>query len=235
MKTQKWFVWNGKNSYADFGLWVRKFPKHTRAKERYEEIEIPGRPGSLTLTEGEDVYAAYSDEMVVSCKDGINIDKVIEWLRGSGDLVLSDDISKARTGRIVNEVKFDREEKEHLFVGTIPFLFQPFRKLIKPYTISVTAASDTISNPGDVASKPVVSITGSGNNTITIDGQAMTFALGSSSVTINVDCDAHIITSGNAIWSGTFSGEFWKIPKGQSTITQTGSDTIVIAPNWRWL
>lgn len=234
MKTH-WFIWKGKNSFSDFGLWIRKLPKRTRPKERYQEIEIPGRAGSLILTEGEDVYAAYSDEMTVSCKNNINLDRVTEWLRGQGELILSTDITKAYTVRIANAVVFDREEKDKLFTGTIPLLFQPFRHSVYPErdTVILTGSAGTITNPGDIASRPIVSITGSGNNTVTIGERAVSFT--GISGTIKVDCGAQIITAGNQIWDGTFSGELWDIPTGTSAVEQTGNMTISIAPEWRWI
>lgn len=229
-----WFVWKGKNSLGDFGLWVSKFPSRVRAQERHEEIQIPGRSGSLIMLEGEGVYSTYNDEMVVTARNTLQIDKIVEWLSGSSDLILSIDTGRAREARIVNEFKFERVGNGFM-QATIPFLFQPFRKSI--YSTqdrkTITSASATITNPGDVPSKPIVSITGTGNNTITIAGNAVTFT--GISGTIVVDCGAQIITQGNSIWSGTVSGELWTLPKGQSTITQTGSMSIAIDPEWRWL
>jgi phage-related protein len=229
-----WFIWKGKNSLADFGLWIGSLPNRKRAEERSEQIEIPGRAGVVTMLEGEDVYNAYSDEMTVIARNTLHIDKIVEWLRGSSDLILCTDTEKARPVSILCEVSFQRDGND-LQTAVIPLLCQPFRKQKNPETITVTGASATIYNPGDVASKPIVSITGSGDNTITIGGQAMAFSLGSSSVTIVVDCDANIITSGGAIWQGTFSGDFWKIPKGSVAVTQTGGDSLSISPEWRWL
>lgn len=235
-----WFIWKGKNSISDFGLWVRKLPKRTRPKERYEEIVIPGRAGSLTLKEGEDVYSAYSSEMTVSCKNTINLDRVKEWLRGSGELILSDDQEKAYIAQIVDEVSFDREDKDKLFIGTIPILFQPFRKGRFPERderVTFSTSSETLYNPGDVASRPIVRILGSGHNEITIAGQTMVFddLPGISGYPVEVDCDAQIVTRNGAIWTKSVTGNFWRIPKGEVAVTQTGSSAIMIDPQWRWL
>ena len=37
------------------------------------------------------------------------------------------------------------------------------------------------------------------------------------------------------IWPGTFSGEFWKIPVGESSVTRSAGATLVIEPKWRWI
>lgn len=228
-----WFVWKNKNSLQDFGIWVSKFPKRVKAEERHDEVEIPGRAGTVIMLEGDDVYAPYSTEMVVTARNEIPIDRVLEWLRGSGNLILSTERDKARAAHIVGEVDFERVGNS-LQQATIPFLFQPFRVSTHPEQdiCKTTASEGSITNPGDVASLPVVSITGSGNNTVTIAGNAMTFT--GISGTIIVDCDAQIITKDNAIWTGSFTGDFWKLAKGKNTITQTGEMEISIAPHWRW-
>ena len=204
-----WFVWKGKNSIGDFGLWIGKLPKRVKPEERNEQIEIPGRAGSLTMLEGDDIYSSYSSEMTVIARNTLQMDEIIDWLRGSSDLILSTDTEKARSAQIVGEVAFERDGN-NLQQAVIPFVFQPFRKQIKPETVTFTGASKTIYNPGDVASRPVVSITGSGTVTVAINGQQMSFTLGSSAVTINVDCDAQIITSNNEIWAGSFLGDSGK-------------------------
>ena len=231
-----WFVWKDKNSISDFGLWISKLPKRTRAQERTQEVQIPGRSGSVILTEGEDVYDSYVMECTVIARNTINIQKVLEWLRGSGEVYFSNEIDKAFDARIAAKVEFERVGNS-LVQARIPFLVQPLahRLLRDSDRVTITGASGSLFNPGDVASKPKVSITGSGSNTITIAGNAMTFDLGSSSITIVVDCDAEIVTSGNDIWTGSYTGEFWRIPKGSVSVSQTGSATIAIDPEWRWV
>lgn len=229
-----WFIWKDKNSLSDFGLWINKLPKRVRPEERHEEIEIPGRPGTLIMLEGDDIYSSYTAEITVIARNSLNLNRIAEWLRGSSNLVLSTDPDKAIRARIVGEVSFERVGN-WLQQATIPFLFQPFRKSRFPIQndrISITGSSGQIHNPGDVASRPVVSITGNGDNTITIAGQAVEFS--DPAGTIIVDCGTQIITKNNEIWTGTASGELWKIPVGNSVITQTGNATINIDPDWGW-
>lgn len=227
-----WFVWKGKNSYSDFGLWIGKLPKITKANERYEEVTIPGREGSLILLEGEDVYDGYPKECTVICPNTTNIQRVLEWLRGSGELSFSNEREFVYDARIMARVDFERIGNS-LLQAKIPFYVKPFKKRIHDESITVTSASAALYNPGDVASRPRVSITGSGNNTVTIAGQEMSFE--GIDGTITVDCGAEIVTTSGAIWQGSVTGEYWKIPKGQVTLTQTGSMTITIDPEWRWV
>lgn len=189
-----WFIWKGKNSFADFGLWVRKLPKRTRPKERCEEVVIPGRPGTLIVTEGEEVYASCSDEMTVSCKNTINTDRILEWLRGSGELILSDDLSRALEVSIAGEVSFDRDDKNKLLIGTIPLLIQPFKKAADEAAYrQVITGTATVFNPGDVNSKPKLTLGGTGALTISCGGTQMEFAHRPDGLV--VDCDAQIMVA----------------------------------------
>ena len=228
-----WFIWKNKNSLRDYGLWINRLPARVRAEERHEEIEIPGRSGSLIMLEGDDVYSSYSAEMTVTARNSLPIDKILNWLRGTSDIVISTEPEKARTARIAGEVKFDRVGN-HLMVATIPFIFQPFKHSVFEQNdrVVITGSEGKIVNPGDVSSRPVVSITGDGSNTISIAGSAMTFA--NLTGTVVVDCDAQIVTSNGEIWTESVSGDFWTIPTGTSEITQTGNAEIKIDPGWRW-
>ncbi len=230
-----WFIWEGKNSLADYGLWVRKLPKRTRPKERHEEVVIPGRAGSLILTEGEEVYESYSDEMTVSCKNTVNTDRILEWLRGSGELILSDDLGKARTARIVGEVSFDRDDKNKLLIGTVPLLFQPFKKAADEsiYRTTITATS-TIYNPGDVKGKPKLTLTGTGALTIACGGTQMAFAHRPDGLV--VDCDAQIMVATAQAYGPTayyYRGDYMKIVEsGVSVLYRITVEGVGSAAEW---
>ena len=281
-----WFIWKNENSYAK-GLLINKLPKIGRGKERYQEIQIPGRAGSLIMLEGEDVYDSYLKEcIVITRNDNALRQEIINWLRGEGELVFSNEPDKAYDARIAGEVMFERISND-LSQAKIPFWVEPFKRARTEETITTTSPT-TIYNPGDVASRPTVTITRTGNLDVTIAGQKMHFDhVGG---TIKVDAEARIITKhtteydssayyykgdycivtsgststlyqftasgtgsdlvtagkreevsgwdGNEfdyIWPGTFSGEFWKIPVGESSVTRSAGATLVIEPKWRWI
>lgn len=226
-----WFIWNGKNS-DELGLWIARLPKITRAPERYDTVKIPGKAGSLILREGDDVYDSYLKECTVqTIRTNQKMQEILDWLSGDGELVFSNEDNRLYKGAIVADFSFDKISND-IIQAKIPFFVEPFKSDRYPESAKITGASGVLTNPGDVASKPIVSIKNGGTNTITIGTQAMTF--NSVSGTIVVDCDAKIITIGGELWTGTFSGEFWKIPTGQVTVTQTSNAEITIQPNWRW-
>lgn len=73
-----WFEWNGAKC-TNYGMHVLQQPSYIRPAERVEYKEIPGRAGSLTLLEGEDVY----DDISLACTCVID-DPQGDILAGSG-------------------------------------------------------------------------------------------------------------------------------------------------------
>ena len=55
MPLTDWFEWNGKKS-TEYGIHVEEHPPITIPAERSTFTTVPGRSGSLTVLEDEDVY-----------------------------------------------------------------------------------------------------------------------------------------------------------------------------------
>ena len=224
------FIWNNKNSDA-MGLFVNQMPEPTRAPERFETVEIPGRAGSLLMLEGDDVYDNYTKEIIVqTLRSNPRMQEIMDWLRGSGELILSNERNFSYKARIAAKVQFDRVNNV-LMQAVIPFIVEPFKCSRYPDGDRITVASsgETIKNPGNVASKPIISVTGS--TSITINSK--TIPVSNDSGTVVIDCEAHVATKGGEIYGDI--DDFWTLPVGDSTITYTGTPTIVIDPNWRWV
>lgn len=230
---QPWFTWKGKNSFSDFGLWIKALPPIVRAKERTTQIQIPGRTGSVTMTEGDDVYDSVVRKCTVLARNSMSLQGILEWLRGSGEVTFSNEPEYVYFARIAAEVSFSRISND-LCQAQVVFDCQPLKSKqnIDDDQVTVTGSS-TIYNPGDVSSRPLIYVIGTGANvTVTIGDDSMTF--NNLSGTINVDCDARIIIQSGTLWSGTFTGEFLTIPCGQNTISVSGG-TMIIQPRWRWV
>ena len=228
-----WFVWKNQNSVTN-GLWINKLPPIVRAQERLQEITVPGREGVLTLTEGEDVYEPVIKKCVIIARNQMDLQSILEWLRGSGEVVFSNEPRFKYFARIAAEVSFGRISND-LSQATVVFACNPFKGHLNTDQDALTVTtSETLYNPGNVASRPVVSVTGTGSNvSVTIAGNTMVF--NSLNGTIKVDCDAKIVTQDGSLWAGTYTGEFWKIPKGEAQVSQSGGTSVTIDPNWRWV
>ena len=206
-----WFNWKGKNSHAS-GLWVSRLPKTVIPSERVKTVTIPGRAGSLNLQEGEDVYDGYKKEIQVVCINDVVTTELQNWLRGSGDLIVSNDSRFAYEGRVAGVVEFARLGN-CLSQATIPFWVQPFKKAVNEEqyqeTISATA---TIVNPGHIASKPKLTLTGTGALEIACGGTQMVFTHRPDGLV--VDCDAQIMVATAQAYDSSayyYRGDYMKI------------------------
>ena len=78
-----WFEWNGKRC-TDYGIHVTEQPAITIPAERATYTNVPGRPGSLTVLEADDVY----DDMILTAEcylaDPAQIPAIGRWLKGGG-------------------------------------------------------------------------------------------------------------------------------------------------------
>lgn len=278
-----WFNFKGKNS-AGLGLWVSALPNIVVPMERAETVVIPGRAGALNLTEGEDVYDGYVKEIVVTCINEAVTPELLNWLRGEGDLIVSNDQRFVYQARVSGIVEFSRIGN-CLSQATIPFWVQPFKKAENEtqYQQTITGTT-TIVNPGHIAAKPKLSMTGTGALVISCGGRSMIFThrpVGG----LLVDCDAEIMVAtaqahdqnayyypgdyvkveenstdelyritteglGSVVewehigpapeefkylWMGDWSGEYLRIPQGSNSFAVTGTSTITIDPQWRWI
>ena len=217
------------------GLWITQLPPIVRAEERVQRLKVPGRAGHLTMTEGENIYDGYVKNCVVTVRGNADFDSLTKWLRGEGKVVFSNEENRLYTARIAGNISFDKLGNL-LRQATIPFYVQPYKERYpKELPITKNTQSFTIYNPGDVESRPTVIIDHTGDIEIEIGGIIMTFNELDSPVIVN--CDAELVTDqeGN-IWQGTYSGEFWRIPAGNSTVNVSEQGvTLQIVPEWRWV
>ena len=83
-----WFAWNGIRC-TEYGIHVSEQPSITIPSERVTYTNIPGRPGSLTILEGDDVY----DDLLLTAtcflSDPMKIPAIAAWLKGSGTVIFA--------------------------------------------------------------------------------------------------------------------------------------------------
>lgn len=229
-----WFDFKGVRS-TTHGVYVSKYPPVTRAEERVEFEDVPGRSGSLTRTEGDAVY----NDIVLSIECRVNdlskLDAIAAWLRGSGVLVLGNVPDRYYIARNVNQLELTKILRQY---RSFPAVFRcaPYRYVYPaPDTITKTISGQTITNPGTVDAEPLIVVTGSGDVTLTIGTKTVQIAGLSSAITIDVA--AGLAYNGAVNLTGSLTGDWpMTIPPGTSTVSWTGTVTKVeIAPAWRYI
>ena len=231
---EPYFLYNGIDS-RNKGLWVKELPAPTRAEERVDVIEIPGRAGHVTIKEGENIHKSYLRECIVQAPATADFNAILSWLSGSGPVVFSNEDNRVYFAEITAEVRFDKISNS-LKEATIPFYVQPHKgKYPTESNVVINGTSGSITNPGDVASSPIVviEVTGGGSIQINIGNSAMAFS--SAPSYLRVDCGAGIVTTNNgSLWQGVYSGDFFSIGPGANTVTLSSSAKLTITPRWRW-
>lgn len=72
-------------------LHIEHLPDIQRATERVEKITVPGRSGTLTRKEGENVFDSYTKTFDIIALDESKIPKIHALLRGTGKIIFSNE------------------------------------------------------------------------------------------------------------------------------------------------
>ena len=229
-----WFSWNGKKC-TEYGIHVLDPPPITIPAERATFTNIPGRPGSLTTLEGDDVY----DDLILTAQcmisDPSNIRTIATYLKGSGKVTFANRPSGFYYARIVNQIPFEkilRGNPHRSFA--VNFRCKPFWYLKDVAPITLTQSGSFVTNPGSVHAEPVITVYGTGAITLMV-GMSITELEGiSGNITLNTPLmEAY---SEATSMNSAMSGDFPVLLPGLNAVSWTGSVTkIEIKPNWRYL
>lgn len=229
-----WFEWNGVRC-TQYGIYVLTQPELIRPAERATFTTVPGRSGSLTTLEGEDVY----DDFTVSAEciiENINqLAAINRWLRGSGTVTFANRQGGFYYARFVNQISFEkilRGNPHRSFAVT--FRCQPFFYLSNVADVTVNYAGTLLNNPYGFFSEPVLHVTMAGNAQIIIG--ASYFELSGITGTLVVDSTLMETHMNNMSYNSCMCGDYPRLMAGNNIISWTGNvDHIVIQPNWRML
>lgn len=247
-----YFTWNGRDS-RELGLVLTKRPAYMVPAERIATVEIPGRSGFVTLSDGAGVYSGYLLTLEVGNRRTSSPAAITSWLRGAGELVLSCEPDRVYFGRMIRDGNL-----KHLFhgvyAGSLAINVQPLKGQYPPEPDITLTAADEVYNPGEVPARPVYTLTGSGLMQLNVGfvegeqedwGSQITVDLTDTELTgAVIDTDTMMVTSPDGtenlnhlstIYQHGVEG-LW-IPPGDcmiswDTTTVTG---VTVRPRWRWI
>ena len=238
---QSFFIWNGIDCRSK-GVIMRGPAPIVRAEERVKHVEIPGRAGDLTETEGADIFNSYIQTITISVRDKMNVRNIYRWLRGSGFVTFSGEPDRKQAARVIGAITLNRVSRniDH-WAGEVQFYCQPFKQLLKEDTVTVIS-SGTVRNNGDVASRPKITVnaTGAGQDIkFSVNGKQFEIDMtGMADTGCVIDCAAEEVLnySGSANLTHLSTGEFPVLAAGNNTITLTsGVSSLVIDRRERYL
>ena len=229
-----YFIWNGVDCRTK-GIHVSELPPITIPLERSKQTNVPGRPGSLTQLEGDDVY----DDMILTATcfiaDPAQIPAIAAWLKGKGTVTFANRIGGHYNARIANQIPFEKVLRGNPHCSfAVNFRCYPFWYQENVSDVTITTSGDTITNPGSVYSEPLITVYGSGNITLMVGTTIVELTNVSSSIVL--DCALKEAYKGTTLMNDHMSGDFPVLKPGLNAISWSGNVTrIVIKPNWRYL
>ena len=253
-----WFEWNGvKCTASPYNMHVLSQPNIVSPLERIEQVTIPGRSGTLTLAEGDNIY----DDIALSCSCVIDdpnsasndtlmsrISAITGWLKGSGTVKFATRPGGYYKGRIANQISFEKAVQgnpHRLF--SVQFHCEPFFYYDSGKT-AITDVSGLITNPGNIPSQPLITLSkasGKDEGTIMLlNGNTMIVTFAGEDLetldSITLDCEAKVAYTGNGtaispyVLRGTrVQGDWITIPSGSQYISISDIGGISIIPRWR--
>lgn len=228
-------IWKNKSSKDIKGLIITNTPPITKPKMKVNKVEIDGRDGDIIEKVG---YESYTKNVGIGLTRNFDIDEIIKYFTGDGELILSDEPDKVYIASIYDDVDYERLLQ--MRKATIKFHVQPFKYLKDESKVSLNVTTQTsvqVANKGLEFSKPILMLEGSGTVEIAVNGiNIFKYTFPSDEMKVTIDSLKEEAYLDGVYKNRNMLGEFPKLEVGKNTISWTGTLTkIEIQPKSRWL
>ena len=235
---QSYFIWKNKDCRS-MGVWLQGPVAIVRPEERVEHVQIIGRSGDLTETEGAEVYNSYIQTATILVKGGFRVRDIYNWLRGSGYVTFSEEPDRRQKARIIGAITLDKHSYNlDWWTGECQFYCQPLKELLIEEPVEITSSGSAVQNRGDVVARPYIVATASSTSmTIAAGGKLLTITGLTSGTKYTIDSDIMEVGFAEGVGSITANsiGEFPVLNPGANTITGSGWSKLVIDRRERFL
>lgn len=227
--------WKGIDSDTITGLIISELPPISKPKMKTTITKIDGRDGDIIEELG---YESYTKSIKVGLSKNYDIDEVIKYFTGSGDLIMSNEPDKVYKCQIIEKVDYNKLLR--FKTATVKFYTQPFKyKKDEPKVILNIdgETSMTVDNIGLEKSKPIIKLTGSGTVAIQLNGTTVfNYIFPENETEVIVDSIQEEAYINGFYKNRNMTGEFPILEVGENTISWSGNLTkIEIEPKSRWL
>ena len=236
---RSFFIWKNEDS-RDWGIHLKAPAPLIRAKERVTNVIIPGRAGSYHILEGDGVLDTYLQTIVARIPRSAIDRGALAWLSGSGYLTFSTLPDRRQQARLINQVQLQKLSYNlDWFEGTLAWECQPYKELLHEPTDTLLSSGTTVKNLGDVPEHPLITVTGSGDFALTVNGEVFTVTgLTAQQGGAVIDCDAcEVTTPAGELITVQSAGEFPVFSRGANAVSWTGAGitAVAIQRRQRWV
>ena len=229
-----YIVFKNIDSRSVKGLIISELPPITKPKMRVRIDTIDGKDGSDTVNLG---FEAYTKTVKIGLTKGYDIDNIISWFHGEGDIQFSNEPDKVYRVKVYEQIDFERLLRFR--TANVKFYTQPFKYSATERTRAFATngiQSLDIRNAGNYFSKPLITFTGTGDITVYVNGAKKCELALDSNESITLDADKQEAFFGDVLKNRKMDGEFITFEIGKNTLTWTGSlSKIEITYYSRWL
>ncbi len=236
---KSYFIWNGVDSRS-MGILLEGRAPIVRPEERVVHVQIPGKSGDVTETEGQTIYNSYIQTVSFGVVGANRVNALFRWLRGDGYVTFSGEPTRKQKARVIGAITMERVPMSpDSWTGQAQFYCQPLKEAIAETPVTLTEAG-TVSNGGDVAAYPVIVTTppdGYTADVITVTVNGKTLTITGFSGPVRIDCGAMEVSdvSRTVLLTDRTGGPFPVLAVGSNTVSGTGWASLEITKNERFL
>lgn len=234
--TRPWVLINDMPSYGVDGLIITSLPPITKPKMRFASEEIDGRDGDIITTLG---YQAYDKAVSIGLHGGFDIDKVIEFFATSGTITFSSEPDKIYRFQQLDTIDFERLVRYR--TADVKLHVQPFKigRLQRPKVFDGADAQAVVTNAGNVAAAPKLTIKATGNIGVYLDGSQILSVNNAGDYILIIDVAAlEASTPEGLLMNRRVTGDYARLmlSPGKHSIKWSGSvKSLTIEDYSRWI
>jgi len=238
---QSYFIWKNKDCRS-MGVKLSGPVPIVRPEERMEHVQIPGRSGDLTETEGAEVYNSYIQTATILVHGGYRVREIYNWLKGSGYVTFSGEPDRKQKARVIGAITLNKHSYNlDWWEGEVQFYCQPLKEKLQEDTVTVTTSGTNVQNAGDVTAKPKIRMTANSTSAmVQSGGNALVFVGITSGHIYEIDsetCEVTDVTTPSSPVNSTSLtyGGFPELTPGANSMTGSGWNQLVITKRERFL
>ena len=231
---RNYIILNGNISSNIQGLLIQSLPPISKPKIRTQVEEIDGRDGDIVTKVG---YSAYDKSISIGLYGNYDVDEVINYFDSEGIIVFSNEPDKYYKYQILEQIDFERLIR--FKTATVTLHIQPFKYSLSDTKRTFNITNETsiqVRNNGNIYSKPVITLYGSGTINLSLNNEQL-FVIDlseDSQITLDIEnMNAFNQTTGvlkNRLVTGNYDN--FKLNVGNNIISWTGTITKIEIENY---
>ena len=228
-------IWKNIDSETIPGLIITNIPPITKPKMKTSITKIDGRDGDIIEELG---YESYTKSIGIGLARNYDIDRVMKYFTGVGELIISDVPDKVYKAHIIEKIEYERVIR--FKTAVVKFYTQPYKYLKDEKSIILDINNETslkITNVGLEKSQPIITLEGTGTIEISLNGfNLFKYVFPENETKVVIDSLEEEAYLDNVLKNRNMLGTFPIFEVGENTISWSGNLTqISIETKSRWL